>query len=423
MKIPVEKISIGTRQRLDLGDLTDLDSIADKEVGLICPIIVHKTLTGYELVDGMRRLTKVKQLGWKEVEVFEKDTLTVAQKELCEFFADVARKDRTWQEQCTATYRLFHILRFEKREEGQTWTVRSMEKFCGMSKSEVHYRLKVAEGLLVEPRDEELWGLDGLYNAQKLLLARANRATTAELERRRMLAAQQQTLLQTEIPATTAVPAPIFDEDGDEVITRPEVVSPSLVPVMDTTEAKPIRIRIFGYRSVYSGEGKDFRLALTFRNPMEELECAWNALHPNGFIAVWDDEEIVHTYKQRVKLYWNRVTPSPSCLPFYDSTLTGLLMAKTDNSTPVFKPMSGNFTSMDFSGGQELERLVVHSLVSRCTEEGQTVLCLSGINPAHVVEIGRVPVFYEPNETIFNERIETLKEEYQQKFANVEFEL
>jgi hypothetical protein len=420
MKIPVEKINIGVRQRIDLGDLTDLDSIADKDVGLICPIIVHRVGAGYELVDGMRRLTKVKQLGWKEVEVFEKDTLTVAQKELCEFFADVARKDRTWQEQCIATHKLFHILRFEKREEGQTWTVRSMEKFCGMSKTEVHYRLKVAEGLLVDPRDEELWGVEGISSAQKLLLSRANKATTAELERRRMLVSQANAMSQSGEPMEKVIVAA-----GSDLL---EAIEPSAVQVTDTTaegaapaSAAPIKVRIFGYNKNYDGQGKDFLLAISFNGDGHEARAAYTALADNGYIAMFGIGPSVDW--QNSPLYWNRVTPSNSYLPFYDSVLVGAIASKSRRDTHYEKPMSNNFTSMDFSDGKELERLVVHALAQKCTEEGQTVLCLPGVNPAHLVEIDRVPVFYEPDPVIFAERVDQLKEEYMQKFSNVEFEM
>ena len=148
MKLPIALIKIGVRQRIELGDLTDLDSMSDPQVGQIQPIVVRRLEdSSFELVAGRRRLAKATELGWTEVEVWVREDMTTKQKELAEFFEDFARKDRTWQENCLATYNLFHMLRFEKREEGQTWTIRSMEKFCGRSRNEVHYRLKVAEAL------------------------------------------------------------------------------------------------------------------------------------------------------------------------------------------------------------------------------------------------------------------------------------
>ena len=81
MKLALKDIIIGERQRLDLGDLSDLESMAEEDVGQIAPIIVHKTLQGYELVDGRRRLAKASLIGWTHVEVIERDTLTTIQKQ------------------------------------------------------------------------------------------------------------------------------------------------------------------------------------------------------------------------------------------------------------------------------------------------------------------------------------------------------
>jgi hypothetical protein len=415
MKLNIDKILIGERQRIELGDLSDLDTMADKEVGQICPIIIHKTLLGYELVDGMRRLTKAKSLGWTEVEVYEKELLTVEQKQLMEFFADVSRKDRTWQEKCITIYKLFHMLRFAKRAEGEVWTIRGMSKFCGDSKTRLQVHLKVAEFLLAEPRDTELWDLSQIYDAEKLMFVRSNAATTAELQRRRALAAQATAAVQTqtEIPVQTV--------EGEAVPTADGEALPSLVPNQDPTQQK-IKIKLFGRNKEFDGKETGFRLVLGYSMPEPLQARAHECLAADGYVAMWNNYRKVVTIPQSW-LYWNRVSAVESKTPFYANMVIGVLSAAaTAEHKPYPNPSSGCFTEMDFSDGKELARGVVHALVNNITEEGQTVLCLSGINPCHVAEIGRVPVFYEPDATIYAERLAGLKEEYEQIFPNVEFE-
>ena len=66
MKLPINDIKIGDRQRRETGDLAPLmDSI--KRYGLINPIVVYDI--DHELQSGFRRLSACKALGMTEVEV------------------------------------------------------------------------------------------------------------------------------------------------------------------------------------------------------------------------------------------------------------------------------------------------------------------------------------------------------------------
>lgn len=408
MKIPLSEIEIGVRQRLDLGDLSDLDSIADPQVGLIQPIVVRRLPTGkYELVAGRRRLAKVTELGWTEVEVVDKENMTDKQKELAEFFEDFARLDRSWQEQSIATYNLFHMLRFEKREEGQTWTVRSMEKFCGRSRSEVHYRLRVAEGLLAQPRDEELWNLNGVVDAYKLLIARANKETTAEKERRRLAAAQAQAVVQPEI---------ITEKLAGENLETPVSVVQNLDP---TAPQKAIQVQLFGRNREYDGKEGGFFAALLYRVDRSLHTLALSGVRDGRYIVVFGDNWATGTLGQPI--YWNKIRGIKSKYPFYANIEVGMLFSKLEPETDFDSPASGVFTCMDFSEGTELGGAVVQGLLAKITEEGQAVLCLGGINPNDVVDTGRIPVWYEPDPEKYAAKLENLKENYREKYENVEF--
>lgn len=410
MKIPLSKIEIGVRQRLDLGDLSDLDSIADPQVGLIQPIVVHDIANGmYRLIAGRRRLAKVTELGWTEVEVIVKEKITDKQKELMEFFEDFARLDRSWQENSIATYNLFHVLRFDKREEGQNWTVRSMEKFCGRSRHEIHYRLKVAEALLAEPKDTELWELSGITDAYKLLISRANKATTAEKERRRLANAQAMAV-QTVEPALptegAAEPTPNLSEYLESgVVTEKDPTAPP----------KPVQIKLFGRNRAFDGKETGFFAALCYRSGVDLLHL-FASVREGKFAVLFEDDV---TFGQPI--YWNKVKAVPSKYPFYANIEVGRLLSKLEPAENFQGPASGVFTGMDFSNGTELGGTVVQSLLVKLTEEDQSVLCLGGINPNDVIDAGRIPVWYEPDPEKYAAILENVKENYRAKYEHVEF--
>ena len=66
MKLPLSDIVVPERQRRDLGDLHDLDSMADPTIGQLQAIGVNEK---NELLWGGRRLAKARLLGWPDIEV------------------------------------------------------------------------------------------------------------------------------------------------------------------------------------------------------------------------------------------------------------------------------------------------------------------------------------------------------------------
>jgi ParB family chromosome partitioning protein len=63
--LPVDRIIVGDRHRIDLGDIDALAASID-DVGLLHPIVVN---TANRLIAGRRRLEAVRKLGWDEVPV------------------------------------------------------------------------------------------------------------------------------------------------------------------------------------------------------------------------------------------------------------------------------------------------------------------------------------------------------------------
>lgn len=91
MRISVDAITIGERDRTDLGDLDDLAaSIA--EVGLLHPVVITEAR---ELVAGGRRLAAVRKLGWTEVPVTVVNWFTVEKALRAEADENTCRKPLT----------------------------------------------------------------------------------------------------------------------------------------------------------------------------------------------------------------------------------------------------------------------------------------------------------------------------------------
>ena len=91
MRIAINKIKISDRIREDLGDIEALKKSITKN-GLLNPITVTNT---FELLAGFRRLTAVKELGWKEIDCNIVDVKSKLDKLEIEVEENIARKDFT----------------------------------------------------------------------------------------------------------------------------------------------------------------------------------------------------------------------------------------------------------------------------------------------------------------------------------------
>jgi len=78
-KVPLDKISVGDRARINLGDIEKLQNSIEHQ-GLLHPLIIDDA---FKLVAGFRRLSCCKNLGFKEIDVrLKKDLSDVEKKEL-----------------------------------------------------------------------------------------------------------------------------------------------------------------------------------------------------------------------------------------------------------------------------------------------------------------------------------------------------
>ncbi len=191
MQLPISSIIINERQRLDLGDLSDLNTMADSQVGQILPIVVDNA---NNLLDGRRRLAKATALGWTHIEVHVRQRDDNAYtKQLIELYADIGRKDRTWQERCLAFLKL-HTM-------NPSLTCRQLATIMKCGVSHVGEVLNIARELYntkspATEEDKELWATSSVYDAAKLLILRQARVLEVEMNRRAKV--QKGTLLTSE---------------------------------------------------------------------------------------------------------------------------------------------------------------------------------------------------------------------------------
>ena len=157
MKIPIDSIIIGPRQRAFTIEGVNALTSSFLDVGQINPITVKATPAGWELVAGRHRLEAARALKWTQIEATDVGQIDDIMHQKIELEEDIRRTDRTWQEKCLAIAKLHNLISLEKNSQGESWTTRNMATFTNISNSSIKYMLQVAYGLKAEPKDAMLW--------------------------------------------------------------------------------------------------------------------------------------------------------------------------------------------------------------------------------------------------------------------------
>lgn len=182
MKYQIANIKIGERQRIDMGDVSELaDSL--RRLGQIHSIGVDENGL---LIWGMRRTLAAKSLGWTEIEATVRTGLSLADAQEIELEEDIRRKERTWQEQCLALTKLYAIKGEQARLQGKTFGIRDMATYSGFSKTFVaNYVFTLGHILNAVPRDTAVWECSSYVDALNLLRDRREKEAYEEMQRRR----------------------------------------------------------------------------------------------------------------------------------------------------------------------------------------------------------------------------------------------
>jgi ParB-like chromosome segregation protein Spo0J len=442
MKLPLSQIKIGVRQRLNFSpeELVDLDTMADPEVGLIQPVIVHKELDGYELVAGRRRLAKAESLGWKEIDCIDKGSITPSQKEKMELFEDIGRTGRDWQDVCLAITKIHWMMKQEKALEGESWTIRATALATGYSKSVIHYYLQIADCLKAEPRDEAMWACTGYNEAVKLLVSRANELTRQEQDRRRAIANQQQ-LLAVEGNGEDniqSIPSEldIFAEAKAE--GEGPVLSEDKTPELGSLDGVPEEtvVIIHGYnRSFEDVPLDDFlphrsHLILVPSSPSQILSPAFQErlllnVRPEGFIVVWGRPGFSDGWtipEMTFPLVWNKIALPGSRPPGpYVATHEYGFVFSYEGFKQDWPNQQGNVISAMPEEDGSLPLAVLD--FSLCGPPNMPVLCPVNAPVVEIATLGRIPIWYEQDKEKFEAKVKALTEHYERSIPGVKVQL
>lgn len=208
--VPIDSIFVdrATRQRSDLGDLSDLkESI--RRIGLIHPPVVDDE---GRVIAGERRYTAIKELGWTSIEVRRLSDLTPLELEQLELDENIRRLDISWQDRVRAVSRYYALL--GKQED--SITIEKAAEHIGLSEKSVRECLQIHKEM---EAGNELVLNAPLYSTARGITERIN-ARAADMEEEKL--------------------SSLLSDDGDspaEVVGRvaPEERSsfPSYVPIVN----------------------------------------------------------------------------------------------------------------------------------------------------------------------------------------------
>lgn len=415
MKIPLDKITIlPGRQRHDLGPVeSDLMSMADPEVRLIEPIIVERMLDGtYNLIAGERRTRKARFLGWTDIEAVERNGIDEVTRQKIEYAENVERKDLYWTEKCLAVFRLYKLENRIRKSRGEdTFSIRAMASFSGYTKSSIGYMIQIGDALSRLPKDEEMWATENYTKAIALLLERTEKALNPEREKHQAIANATQFALPQIADGATISP-----EDLLKIRMSSGEAFSGHVQQMDTTQEAPT-VYIHGRKMRYEDD-KANKLNLSHcilaYGPNVSVE---KDLHPAGYAVLWgllDPDEWL--------LVWNHVNiklpteNGPIRRPFIENYTLGCVLGPFDK---IFDNPQGCVISAVEEEDNVLPAAVVEYSIRQLAGNNMPVVVPCGVNPVHIAELGRVPIWYEPVEEKYNQKVAALIAHYEANIPGV----
>lgn len=414
MKLPINQIIIGPRQRVDLGDITALAASLQAN-GQIQAIGVNEK---HELIWGSRRLAAATSLEWDSIEVVVREGLSEMDNQLIELAEDVDRKDRTWQEEVIAVAKIHSLQCISV----PGWTVRKSAFLLKFSIGHISKCTTMAE-FLSNMDDKELWACPSYNSAYLLLVDRQCKLATAELEKRRAKT------LAAAVPATKPI-ANVHVQDvninGGVAIDLSEYENGE--PVEDQT----IRIQIVALKSLGGLDSTMVKVkaALMFNLKNDErnetLSNLKRLLTDDGAAILWIGKAFNIWMKAAMDagfsvlpypIIWNtQLQPPSGVYPFHASYLNGIVLMN-----PGFLAKSVSLGVLtDRWNPDHIPASIVEYSLTPLVAQAEPVLC-TGKCATEVAMIGRSPVYYETDQKMMEEEVERLKEHYRETIPNVEF--
>lgn len=243
--LPLNEILVENRQRIDYGDIDELAQSLSR-FGLIQPIIINQDR---RLIAGGRRFAAATKLGWQQIDVVFRETLSIDELHELELEENLRRKEETWQERCVHIKTIHDLKSKRSALEGSKWGQRETAEMLGIKgASNVNYALRVAD--LIIAKDTQIIQCESLNEALKLLLRREEDRILARLNQAQGEAAKSKSILPSSLMASFGIANPL-----------------SIAP----SESKPL---------ISDSSAKDAALEKYLSNPLND---------PNTFDEYWND--------------------------------------------------------------------------------------------------------------------------------------
>ncbi len=146
MRIPIGQIKV-SRERFRDADEKAVEELCDSllKFGQLQPVIVDDS---FELIDGLHRLTAAQRLGWADVEVITKDSVSETLAREIELETNIRRKEMTWQERAKAIAEIDRL----KRAANPMWSQGQTAAMVGVTRTaDVSDALKVTKMMELFP--------------------------------------------------------------------------------------------------------------------------------------------------------------------------------------------------------------------------------------------------------------------------------
>lgn len=178
--LPLASITISDRLRKDYGD-DDMERLCNsmERLGLIQPVVVNQNL---QLIAGGRRCAAAIALGWTEINVVFRETLSADELHELELEENLQRKEMTWQERVCSIAQIHWVKVQRNNLEGNSWGMRETGAMLNMALGKIQHCIDVARA--INANDEPVVKCDGFSEALKLLWKRSEEAAQRELSSR-----------------------------------------------------------------------------------------------------------------------------------------------------------------------------------------------------------------------------------------------
>lgn len=178
-KLPIDKIIIQDRQRRIDPDHVDSLSLSMKELGLVQPIVINQDL---RLIAGGHRIAAARKLGWSEIDIVFRETLTEDELQELELTENVKRKDISWQDHVCAIAKIHELKRRRAALDSKTWFQTETGALFRISQTYVSHAVVLARA--IQANDEEIINSGGPDSAWSVIMRREEELAMQELSSR-----------------------------------------------------------------------------------------------------------------------------------------------------------------------------------------------------------------------------------------------